>query len=147
MVNRFKPLYWLHILGFFYSLWLIGCQRRPAIGEALAKRESQATKGMQGPSKRLATATFAGGCFWCMEPPFEKLDGVIEVISGYAGGKETSPTYRQVAAGKTGHAEAVQVRYDPKTISYRRLLDVFWRHVDPTDKGGQFVDRAGDLVD
>lgn len=89
-----------------------------------------------------ATATFAGGCFWCMEPPFEKLEGVKEVVSGYTGGKEENPTYEEVSAGKTGHVEAVQVRYDPAVISYETLLNVFWRQIDPTDPDGQFVDRG-----
>jgi peptide methionine sulfoxide reductase msrA/msrB len=90
----------------------------------------------------LRTATFAGGCFWCMESDFEKVEGVAEVISGYTGGQKENPTYEEVSAGKTGHVEAVQVRYDPKKVSYKDLLDVFWRHVDPTDPGGQFVDRG-----
>ena len=89
-----------------------------------------------------AIATFAGGCFWCMEPPFEKLDGVVDVVSGYSGGSEVDPTYEQVSSGRTGHAEAVQVHYDPARVSYEELLDVFWRQVDPTDPGGQFVDRG-----
>jgi peptide methionine sulfoxide reductase msrA/msrB len=89
-----------------------------------------------------ALATFAGGCFWCMESPFEKLDGVIDVTSGYAGGGEPNPTYEEVSSGKTGHAEAVQVRYDPARVSYETLLDVFWRQIDPTDPAGQFVDRG-----
>jgi peptide methionine sulfoxide reductase msrA/msrB len=89
-----------------------------------------------------AVATFAGGCFWCMEPPFEKLAGVLDVTAGYAGGSEPNPTYDEVSAGKTGHAEAVQVRYDPARVSYQALLDVFWRQIDPTDPGGQFVDRG-----
>jgi peptide methionine sulfoxide reductase msrA/msrB len=89
-----------------------------------------------------AVATFAGGCFWCMEPPFEKLDGVLDVTSGYAGGSEPNPTYEEVSSGATGHAEAIQVRYDPARVSYRTLLDVFWRQIDPTDPGGQFADRG-----
>lgn len=89
-----------------------------------------------------ATATFAGGCFWCMEPPFEKLDGVYSVESGYTGGKKPKPTYEEVSAGGTGHIEAIRVTYDPKKLSYEQLLDVFWRQVDPTDGGGQFVDRG-----
>ena len=89
-----------------------------------------------------AVATFAGGCFWCMEPPFEKLDGVISVVSGYTGGAQKNPTYEQVSAGKTGHAESVQVRYDPSKIRYEDLLDVYWRQIDPTDGGGQFADRG-----
>ncbi len=87
-------------------------------------------------------ATFAGGCFWCMETPFESLDGVEEVISGYTGGNVKNPTYEQVSSGTTGHAEAVQIRYDPSKISYEELLDVFWKQVNPTDSGGQFVDRG-----
>lgn len=91
---------------------------------------------------RLETATFAGGCFWCMEAPFEKLDGVHRVISGYTGGHLENPTYEAVSSGKTGHAEAIQVSYDPEKISYEKLLEVFWRQIDPTDKGGSFVDRG-----
>jgi len=89
-----------------------------------------------------ARATFAGGCFWCMEPPFDKLDGVISTISGYAGGHLANPTYEQVSSGGTGHAEVVQVTYDPAKITYRKLLEVFWKNVDPTDAGGQFCDRG-----
>ena len=91
---------------------------------------------------KLEKATFAGGCFWCMEPPFEKLDGVIEVISGYTGGSKENPTYEEVSAGGTGHVEAVQITYDPTKITYSDLLDVFWRQIDPTDPNGQFVDRG-----
>ncbi len=87
-------------------------------------------------------ATFAGGCFWCMEPPLEKLDGVIDVISGYTGGKKVNPTYEEVSYGGTGHLEAVQVIYDPSKITYSELLDVFWKQIDPTDPNGQFVDRG-----
>jgi peptide methionine sulfoxide reductase msrA/msrB len=89
-----------------------------------------------------AVATFAGGCFWCMEAPFEKLDGVGEVVAGYTGGKTQNPTYEQVSTGTTGHAEAVQVHYDPAKVSYETLLQVFWRQIDPTDPDGQFVDRG-----
>ena len=94
----------------------------------------------QTPSAATATATFAGGCFWCMEPPFDKLDGVISTTSGYTGGTKVNPTYEEVSAGRTGHAEAVQVVYDPKRVSYEKLLDVFWHNVDPTQKNGQFCD-------
>jgi len=90
----------------------------------------------------LKTATFAGGCFWCVEADFEKVEGVVEAISGYTGGQRTNPTYKEVSAGGTGHTEAVQVIYDPQKVSYKQLLDVFWRHVDPTDPDGQFVDRG-----
>jgi len=87
-------------------------------------------------------ATFAGGCFWCMENPFDDLPGVIKVVVGYAGGHTKNPTYEEVETGKTGHAESVQVTFDPSVISYKKLLDVFWMQIDPTDAGGQFVDRG-----
>jgi peptide methionine sulfoxide reductase msrA/msrB len=87
-------------------------------------------------------ATFAGGCFWCMEPPFEKLDGVKSVVSGYTGGDEKNPSYKQVSSGTTGHTEAVQITYDDSKITYDDLLTVLWRTMDPTDGKGQFVDRG-----
>jgi peptide methionine sulfoxide reductase msrA/msrB len=87
-------------------------------------------------------ATFAGGCFWCMEAPFEKVDGVTQVISGYAGGHVADPTYEQVSSGSTGHLESIEVTYDAKKVSYERLLDIFWHQIDPTDAGGSFVDRG-----
>ena len=89
-----------------------------------------------------AKATFAGGCFWCMEPPFDKLPGVISTTSGYTGGHTQQPTYREVSAGGTGHAEAVQVVYDPQKVSYEKLLEVFWHNIDPTQKDGQFCDHG-----
>jgi peptide-methionine (S)-S-oxide reductase len=88
------------------------------------------------------TATFAGGCFWCMEPPFDKRDGVISTTSGYTGGQEPDPTYKEVSRGGTGHAEAVQIVYDPEQITYRELLDVYWHNIDPTDASGQFCDKG-----
>ena len=88
------------------------------------------------------TAIFAGGCFWCMEPPFEKEAGVKDVISGYIGGKKENPTYEQVASGRTSHIEAVKITFDSKIISYNDLLEIFWRQIDPTDAGGSFVDRG-----
>ena len=99
-------------------------------------------KQMRAIPEDARTAVFAGGCFWCTESDFEKVDGVIDAISGYTGGKEVNPTYQQVSAGRTGHVEAVKVVYDPEKITYAELLDVFWRHMDPTDEGGQFVDRG-----
>ncbi|NHA13621.1 peptide-methionine (S)-S-oxide reductase MsrA [Thioalkalivibrio sp. XN279] len=89
-----------------------------------------------------ARATFAGGCFWCMEPPFDKLEGVLSTTSGYAGGPEPDPTYEQVARGLTGHAEVVQVVYDPARISYEELLQVFWRNIDPLAVDRQFCDAG-----
>jgi peptide-methionine (S)-S-oxide reductase len=88
----------------------------------------------------LAKATFAGGCFWCMEPPFDELPGVVSTTSGYAGGKTRNPTYEQVSDGVTGHAEAVEIVYDPSKVSYEKLLDVFWHNVDPTTPARQFCD-------
>ncbi len=94
------------------------------------------------PTEGLEVATFAGGCFWCMEPPFEKVAGVLSAKSGYTGGTELHPSYKQVAHGKTSHTESVRVLFDPKVVTYDKLLDVFWRSMDPTDLGGQFVDRG-----
>ncbi|MDH5543335.1 MAG: peptide-methionine (S)-S-oxide reductase MsrA [Nitrospinota bacterium] len=98
---------------------------------------------MKGDAKgETEIATFAGGCFWCMEPPFEKLDGVLCVISGYAGGKKENPSYEEVSSGGTGHTESIQIVFNPKKVSYGELLDVFWRNIDPTDAHGQFVDKG-----
>ncbi len=91
---------------------------------------------------RLKTATFAGGCFWCVQAPFEKIDGVVNVVSGYTGGETENPTYPEVSSGTTGHLEAVQITYDPGKVTYEELLAVFWRQIDPTDPGGSFVDRG-----
>ena len=91
----------------------------------------------------LAKATFAGGCFWCMEPPFERLKGVVSVTSGYTGGVKLDPTYEEVSAGGTGHRESVEVLYDPRQVSYAQLVDVFWHNVDPTNNQGQFCDFGG----
>ena len=99
---------------------------------------------------RAATAVFAGGCFWCMESEYEELDGVTNVISGYAGGPDTkgkpAPTYEQVSTGETGFKEAVEVTYDPAKVSYQKLLDIFWRNVDPFDEKGQFCDKGSQYV-
>ena len=95
-----------------------------------------------GENAQLEKATFAGGCFWCEETAFEGKPGVSSVISGYAGGHVKNPTYEQVSAGGTGHAESVQVTYDPKKITYQQLLTIFWHNADPTDSGGQFCDRG-----
>jgi len=109
-------------------LWLrpgASAQEKPAAGGA-----------------NLAKATFAGGCFWCMEPPFDKLNGVVSTTSGYTGGNKTDPTYEEVSSGATGHAESVEVLYDPAKISYERLLDVFWHNVDPTTRDREFCDTG-----
>jgi peptide methionine sulfoxide reductase msrA/msrB len=106
------------------------------------KQTSGKSTTMNDENSTLKIATVAGGCFWCVESDFEKVDGVIKAVSGYTGGQIENPTYKQVSAGATEHVEAVQVYYDPTIISYKELLDVFWKHVDPTDPGGQFVDRG-----
>ena len=130
----------IFIIGaiFLIGIFLFGFQQS---NDNKPKQEEKNTL-MKTESKNYKIATFAGGCFWCVESDFEKVDGVIEAISGYTGGDEPNPTYKQVSAGGTGHTEAVQVHYDPDKITYKELLDVFWRHVDPTDAGGQFVDRG-----
>ncbi len=133
MKKRFYPAMIL-LLVFLGSG--ICCARNDTTGES-DKGFPVNTKG-----ENLSKATFAGGCFWCVEADFEKVDGVVEVISGYTGGDEPNPTYEEVSSGDTGHVEAVQVVYDPDRISYEELMDVFWSHVDPTDGGGQFVDRG-----
>ena len=93
-------------------------------------------------SSETARATFAGGCFWCMEPPYDELDGVVETVSGFSGGHVPNPSYNAVVRGGTGHLEVVQVVYDPAVISYERLLEVYWRNVDPFQDNGQFCDRG-----
>jgi peptide-methionine (S)-S-oxide reductase len=98
-----------------------------------------AAQAPASPSQQ-AVATFAGGCFWCMEPPFDKLAGVISTTSGYMGGTKRNPTYEEVSTGRTGHTEVVQVAYDPSQVSYEKLLEVFWRNIDPTVKDRQFCD-------
>jgi peptide methionine sulfoxide reductase msrA/msrB len=113
-----------------------------AAGVVDSKPQDKPGKGAAMPEmkKNFQSATFAGGCFWCVESDFEKLPGVVEAISGYTGGRGDNPTYENY--GQKGHVEAVQVIYDPAKVSYRALLDYFWRHIDPTDAGGQFVDRG-----
>ena len=90
----------------------------------------------------LEKATFAGGCFWCMQPAFDRLDGVISTAVGYTGGTTENPTYEQVCSGKTGHAEAIEIVFDPSRISFSRLIEEFWKNIDPTRANGQFADRG-----
>jgi peptide-methionine (S)-S-oxide reductase len=110
------------------TLWLAVVTTLAALGTAPA------------PAQERAKATFAGGCFWCMEPPFDKLEGVISTTSGYTGGQKANPTYQEVSAGTTGHTEAVEIVYDPRKVTYARLLEVFWRNIDPTTPDRQFCD-------
>ncbi len=101
-----------------------------------------AAHGLASDEGRIAKATFAGGCFWCMEPPYDRLDGVIETVSGFSGGHVSNPSYEQVVRGGTGHLEVVQVHFDPDVVDYHRLLEVFWRNIDPYQADGQFCDRG-----
>ncbi|HUS96463.1 MAG TPA: peptide-methionine (S)-S-oxide reductase MsrA [Hyphomicrobiaceae bacterium] len=101
-----------------------------------------AGSGMAADGKKTAVATFASGCFWCTESDFDKVPGVLKTISGFMGGPEKNPTYKQVSSGRTGHTEVLQVTYDPAMVSYQKLLDVYWRNVDPHDAAGQFCDRG-----
>ncbi len=117
-------------------LIVTGCQRAESVQKEVANEMPKAE------SKTLKVGTFAGGCFWCAEADFEKLPGVVKVISGYTGGHKENPSYGEVSSGSTGHVEAVQVYYDPSKVTYAEVLDYFWRHIDPTDGGGQFVDRG-----
>jgi len=122
-------------MSILIMLVLVGFQKSNNV------KEKMDTK-MDKKYENLSKATFAGGCFWCVESDFEKYDGVVQAISGYAGGQTQNPTYKEVSSGGTGHAEVVQIIYDPQKITYSELLDIFWRHVDPTDPDGQFVDRG-----
>jgi peptide-methionine (S)-S-oxide reductase len=114
-----------------------------AAGVPLASAQER-TEAAPPPPPGMAVATFAGGCFWCMEPPFDKTAGVVSTTSGYTGGTKPGATYREVSSGTTGHAEAVRVVYDPHKVTYDKLVEVFWRNVDPLDAGGQFCDRGNE---
>jgi peptide methionine sulfoxide reductase msrA/msrB len=127
-------------MGLFFMIgvllfFMMGNQRSEALQKEMKMEMAKEEKSLQ-------IATFAGGCFWCVEADFEKLPGVVKVISGYTGGHKENPSYEEVSSGTTGHVEAVQVYYDPSKITYEELLDYFWKHIDPTDPGGQFVDRG-----
>lgn len=117
-----------------------GCSLSPGPQNTQTKNITLYEELSQDPS--LAKATFAGGCFWCMEGPFETQEGVKEAFAGYAGGSEETATYKQVSRGDTAHREAVQIFYDPQVISYPELLEIFWKQIDPLDAGGQFADRG-----
>ncbi len=105
-------------------------------------QQKSATESASAGGDKLSVATFAGGCFWCMEPPFDKIEGVKSTVSGYIGGRVENPTYAQVSSGRTGHAEALQVKFDPQKVSYPELLTLFWHNVDPTQADGQFCDKG-----
>jgi peptide methionine sulfoxide reductase msrA/msrB len=121
----------LLILASFLAIGLTG----------IAHADDTAVKS-QPQGSNLEVATFAGGCFWCIQPPFDKLNGVVKTTVGFTGGTEKDPTYKQVSYGLTGHAESIEIVYDPTKVTYEKLLDVYWMNIDPTDSGGQFVDRG-----
>ena len=139
------------IVGIVFLLLIVGCSEvveEKVVGETvngdnIVEEEKMVEKDN---NENLELATFAGGCFWCMEAAFEELEGVIEVVSGYSGGEKENPSYEEVLTGQTGHKEAIQVTYDSKKVSYEELLDLFWRQIDPTDDGGQFADRGSQYL-
>jgi peptide-methionine (S)-S-oxide reductase len=124
------------------GLLTLGCSPSDSLADpqgATPSASPMPTATSNGPT---ATAVFAGGCFWCMEGPFDKLPGVIATTSGYTGGTKTNPTYREVSGGGTGHTESVQVTYDPTQVTYETLLQTFWKNIDPLDAQGQFCDKG-----
>jgi len=121
---------------FLAPILFFSCSDKKAI-QLAENRQSQTLA-----TKDYKIASFAGGCFWCMQPPYDKIDGVIKTIVGYMGGSIVNPTYKQVASGGTKHIESIQVYFDPTKISYKKLLEIFWKNIDPTDSNGQFVDRG-----
>jgi peptide methionine sulfoxide reductase msrA/msrB len=138
MIMAFSKKILLMVLIPSLSFLVFSCSQAEN-GKQKSANSAAPEENYSGPT---ALATFAGGCFWCIEAPFEGIDGVISVVSGYAGGKEKNPTYSDVSGGKTTHRESVQVTYNPDIISYSELLDIFWQQFDPTDEGGSFYDRG-----
>ena len=125
----------------FLILWVFSCSQGQQQQNSNSQTREQVNKIVNF-SGQTEKATLAGGCFWCIEAPFEKVDGVISAVSGYAGGEIENPTYEQVASGKTNHRETVQITFDPKVISYSEILNLYWKQFDPTDAGGSFYDRG-----
>jgi peptide methionine sulfoxide reductase msrA/msrB len=134
MFSKSRSIKVLSLFVLFSLLWVNSFSGEEDDTQSFSRKVSQTTNP--------DTATFAGGCFWCVEVPFEKYHGIIDVVSGYSGGPEKDPTYKEVSSGQTGHAESVQIIYDPTVISYARLLEIFWKNIDPTDAGGSFYDRG-----
>jgi peptide-methionine (S)-S-oxide reductase len=128
----------LTVVGAVAVVTTIALLFRPPVSDAAPLRAEASTDNAHTAVTR--TAVFAGGCFWCMEPPFEKLDGVSSVVSGYIGGSVRNPSYEQVSAGRTGHTEAVEITYDPAKVTYAQLLDIFWHNIDPLTANAQFCD-------
>ncbi len=144
MRKRLLARFLIGLSVLFISWGSVGCAQTDAANQqsdsdrtGVTVSTSQVSEGTD-----LATATFAGGCFWCMEPPYDQLPGVVSTTSGYTGGTAENPTYAQVSAGGTGHVEAMQVRYDPDQVSYETLLETFWHNIDPLDNQGQFCDKG-----
>jgi peptide methionine sulfoxide reductase msrA/msrB len=143
---------WKVIIGIVLLLLIIGCSEvvEENIGEEkvddnnIVEEEKMVIEN--DVDNDLEKATFAGGCFWCMEAAFEELEGVVDVVSGYSGGEKENPSYKEISSGTTGHKEVIQVTYDPKKVSYEELLNLFWRQIDPTDAGGQFADRGSQYL-
>lgn len=154
MTRAFHPAASIAVAVALALASLAACAQKPADRAATqdnpAKRQTDQAAAAPNAKARQATPTkpgeavaiFAGGCFWCMEPPYDKLPGVIATTSGYISGRTRNPTYEQVSAGITGHTEAVQVRYDPSKVGYQTLLDVFWRNIDPLAVDRQFCDAG-----
>ena len=138
------------LVAFLTSLWIF--QGQTVRGKSVEKKQrgkiqrgkgvKKSMKGEKNKSSLEELASFSGGCFWCMEAPFQEQEGVIQVLSGFMGGEEKFPKYKDVSGGLTGHRETIQIKYNPQKISYKDILEIFWRNVDPTDSGGQFVDRG-----
>ena len=123
----------MRFISLFFLTLLVSCTSQP---------ETPKTKVSPQDLAQAQKALFAGGCFWCMEPPFDKMDGVLSTTSGFAGGTEVNPSYKDVASGKTGHIESVLIHFDPKKVTFAQLLKTYWKQINPTDSGGQFVDRG-----
>ncbi len=132
----------IYILLFFGSMGLVIWALSGNSSSESKAETKEKEKMMTIDRDKYNVATVAGGCFWCMEPPFEKLDGVVSVVSGYSGGTEVNPTYEQVASGRTSHTESVEILFDPEKIKYEKILEVFWMNIDPTQADGQFADRG-----
>ena len=130
----------LILVGFLIGVGIYNLKKNKQAGEEVPEKTTETEE--KESSKTALTATFAGGCFWCIEPAYQETEGIIDAINGYAGGTESDASYKQVAKGQTKHREAVQVTYDPTKITYAELVEIFWRQIDPTDDGGQFTDRG-----
>jgi peptide-methionine (S)-S-oxide reductase len=143
IMRRGLLVYGAMLAGAVWMAASAGTQSAPPVKPAAAAQAGTSRQAdTNAPAGQQGIAIFAGGCFWCMEPPFDELPGVISTTSGYVGGRVANPSYEQVSSGTTGHAEAVEIRYDPARVSYAKLLEVFWRNVDPLTANAQFCDEG-----